>query len=374
MTAVLGERPRTWRAISRPYRPGIATSTMRTSGLRRSTSETTDRPSAVSPTTSKSGSSSSRHLSASRTTFWSSASTIRVVARLPDALSPFFTVSVRSTLSLGAGGPQEGIRRSTHRVYSYTYRVQASYPRRPLDTCVHESAQSRQKFLSGERPDPRHDADLRVARGWQAFIDSPERRLHDHQWESGSAPNARRHSFRPETRRPPAPTRPHPRHRRSRRHARRPRHAAPHGGLRGHARGGRPGRAREVPPAAGRHRARGHLHAAQERYRHHPGADARLPRLRLHRDVGGRRSPAPQRARVRARGGSAAGPAQADRAVGAAADAGRRGGGPPLAHAAHRDRLRRLTGSGSASPRWGRSSPRRRCPRPSALRPARRGP
>jgi len=46
--------------------------------------------------------------------------------------------------------------------------------------------------------------------------------------------------------------------------------------------------AREVPPAAGRHRARGHLHAAQERYRHHPGADARLPRLRLHRDVGGR--------------------------------------------------------------------------------------
>src|SRR5882724_5803853 len=152
MTAVLGERPRTWRAISRPYRPGIATSTMRTSGLRRSTSDTTDRPSAVSPTTSKSGSSSSRHLSASRTTFWSSASTIRVVARLPDALSPFFTVSVRSTLSLGAGGPQEGIRRSTHRVYSYTYRLQASYPRRPLDTCVHESAQSRQKFSQASAP------------------------------------------------------------------------------------------------------------------------------------------------------------------------------------------------------------------------------
>src|SRR5439155_21246861 len=60
----------------------------------------------------------------------------------------------------------------------------------------------------------------------------------------------------------------------------------------------------------------------------------------------------------------AADPAQADRAVGAAADAGRGGGGTPLAHAAHRGQLSRLRGSGSPSPRRGRSSPRSRCPRP----------
>src|SRR5262249_54963301 len=133
---------------------------MRTSGLSRSTSGTTDRPSAVSPTTSKSGWISRRHLMASRTTFWSSASTIRGVTR-PAVLSPFFTVSVVSTLPSGqARGPQKEYAQSTHRVYSYTYECKGRTFIADWRRDVQESA----KVLSVGAWAPRSDADLGMAR------------------------------------------------------------------------------------------------------------------------------------------------------------------------------------------------------------------
>src|SRR5687768_8428566 len=97
-------------------------------GRRRSTTGTTARPSSTSPTTSKSRSASRRHLIASRTTFWSSARTIRIepVPGLRLSSRAFFTISVTSTSQ-----PPKGAARTSREcsvrgryVYSYTYLLQ----------------------------------------------------------------------------------------------------------------------------------------------------------------------------------------------------------------------------------------------------------
>src|SRR5207237_6112769 len=159
-------------------------------------------------------------LIASRTTFWASASTIRVVAWLPEAFSLFFTVSVKSTLSLGAGGPQKKYAGST----PASIRTPTSASGVPAPSIGHLTYESRQKFsqsttlnLSATRTYAWHAAGRR-------WLDSPARRVHGNNRKNVSAANARcspRH--RASRHRSSAPARSHPRRRRSRRHARRPR-------------------------------------------------------------------------------------------------------------------------------------------------------
>jgi len=146
-----------------PYQAGHRDVDDEDFGLRRSTSETTDRPSAVSPTTSKSSWISSRHLIASRTTFLVVREHDPVV--VPEAFSDFFTVSVRSTLSLGRGGPLKNTLVRAPRLFVYLPSA-GSYLRRAVDSLRVRLA----KLLSVRNRHPRRDADFTLATRLAALV------------------------------------------------------------------------------------------------------------------------------------------------------------------------------------------------------------
>src|SRR6476620_10380972 len=77
-TAVLGQDAAMRRVASMPFMLGIAMSMMTTSGLVSSARRTLSRPSAASATTAMSGCFSRRARRPSRTTVWSSASSMRM--------------------------------------------------------------------------------------------------------------------------------------------------------------------------------------------------------------------------------------------------------------------------------------------------------